>query len=55
MIFDNEGVDISEWLLSEKKRNVEVLDESKCIKRYNEPIDNMRLFIHLIADGNVSV
>lgn len=27
-LMDNEGIDVSEWLLSEQKRQIEVEDES---------------------------
>jgi len=33
VLMDKEGVDVSEWLLQEHKRFVEILDEDKMIER----------------------
>lgn len=30
-LLDDEGVDVSEWLLSEKKRIEVIVDEEKCL------------------------
>lgn len=47
-ILDNEGIDVSEWLLEEKKRFVHVHDESKMIAKYNTGYDVMKLFPHFV-------
>lgn len=47
---DKEGVDVSEWLLQEQKRFVEIQDENKMIEKYNNEFNVMKLFQHFISD-----
>ena len=52
VLMDKEGVDVSEWLLQEHKRFVEILDEDKMIERYNNDFNIMKLFPHLINENS---
>lgn len=50
VLMDNEGVDVSEWMLEQKKRVVEVVDESAMIEKYNKNFDVMKLFQHFVSE-----
>lgn len=47
---DNEGVDVTEWMLEQKKRFVEVVDETEMIQKYNKKFDIMKLFTHFVTE-----
>lgn len=50
IIMDNEGVDVTEWMLEQKKRFVEVVDETEMIKKYSKNFDIMKLFMHFVTE-----
>ena len=49
-IFDTEALDISVWLLAERKRKTTIVDEVRDFNFYKHAFDIKEFFIHMLND-----